>query len=45
MGDSRAHSQPSGQSTGLIAGLGALLLAAGVGGYLVAKRRRTRFVA
>ncbi|MGC5285883.1 LPXTG cell wall anchor domain-containing protein [Micromonospora sp. DT231] len=35
----------TGQSTGLIAGLGALLLVAGVGGYLVAKRRRTRFVA
>ncbi|MFG1881006.1 LPXTG cell wall anchor domain-containing protein [Micromonospora sp. NPDC049102] len=35
----------TGQSTGLVAGLGALLLAAGVGGYLVAKRRRTRFVA
>ncbi|MET8120963.1 LPXTG cell wall anchor domain-containing protein [Micromonospora sp. NPDC005291] len=35
----------TGQSTGLIAGLGALLLAAGVGGYLVTKRRRTRFVA
>ncbi|MCX5068511.1 LPXTG cell wall anchor domain-containing protein [Micromonospora lupini] len=35
----------TGQSTGLIAGLGALLLTAGVGGYLVAKRRRTRFVA
>ncbi|MFI6267592.1 LPXTG cell wall anchor domain-containing protein [Micromonospora zamorensis] len=35
----------TGQSTGLIAGLGALLLAMGVGGYLVAKRRRTRFVA
>ncbi|MDG4807069.1 LPXTG cell wall anchor domain-containing protein [Micromonospora sp. WMMD1120] len=35
----------TGQSTGLIAGLGALLLAAGVGGYLVARRRRTRFVA
>ncbi|MEK8108737.1 LPXTG cell wall anchor domain-containing protein [Micromonospora sp. M12] len=35
----------TGQSTGLIAGLGALLLAAGGGGYLVAKRRRTRFVA
>ncbi|SCE79124.1 LPXTG cell wall anchor domain-containing protein [Micromonospora chokoriensis] len=35
----------TGQSTGLIAGIGALLLAAGVGGYLVAKRRRTRFVA
>ncbi|MEV4540312.1 LPXTG cell wall anchor domain-containing protein [Micromonospora echinaurantiaca] len=35
----------TGASTGLIAGLGALLLAAGVGGYLVAKRRRTRFVA
>ncbi|MFY1618651.1 LPXTG cell wall anchor domain-containing protein [Micromonospora sp. WMMD736] len=35
----------TGQSTGLLAGLGALLLAAGVGGYLVAKRRRTRFVA
>lgn len=35
----------TGESTGLIAGIGALLLAAGVGGYLVAKRRRTRFVA
>ncbi|WP_328368487.1 LPXTG cell wall anchor domain-containing protein [Micromonospora zamorensis] len=35
----------TGQSTGLIAGLGALLLAMGAGGYLVAKRRRTRFVA
>ncbi|SCG79736.1 LPXTG-motif cell wall anchor domain-containing protein [Micromonospora echinaurantiaca] len=35
----------TGASTGLIASLGALLLAAGVGGYLVAKRRRTRFVA
>lgn len=35
----------TGASTGLIAGLGGLLLAAGVGGYLVAKRRRTRFVA
>ncbi|TNH30473.1 LPXTG cell wall anchor domain-containing protein [Micromonospora orduensis] len=35
----------TGQSTGLIAGIGALLLAAGVGGFLVAKRRRTRFVA
>ncbi|MEU7840576.1 LPXTG cell wall anchor domain-containing protein [Micromonospora sp. NPDC049114] len=35
----------TGQSTGLIAGIGALLLVAGVGGYLVAKRRRTRFVA
>ncbi|MEH1164743.1 LPXTG cell wall anchor domain-containing protein [Micromonospora sp. CPCC 205539] len=35
----------TGQSVGLVAGLGALLLAAGVGGYLVAKRRRTRFVA
>ncbi|MFI7609071.1 LPXTG cell wall anchor domain-containing protein [Micromonospora sp. NPDC049366] len=35
----------TGTSTGLIAGLGALLLVAGVGGYVVAKRRRTRFVA
>ncbi|MFC4016727.1 LPXTG cell wall anchor domain-containing protein [Micromonospora sp. GCM10011542] len=35
----------TGASTGLITGIGALLLAAGVGGYLVAKRRRTRFVA
>ncbi|MEU8295992.1 LPXTG cell wall anchor domain-containing protein [Micromonospora sp. NPDC048909] len=35
----------TGESTGLIAGLGGLLLVAGVGGYLVAKRRRTRFVA
>ncbi|MEU8419863.1 LPXTG cell wall anchor domain-containing protein [Micromonospora sp. NPDC048835] len=45
-GDGDGPSLPiTGQSTGLIAGLGALLLAAGVGGYLVAKRRRTRFVA
>ncbi|NBE82485.1 LPXTG cell wall anchor domain-containing protein [Micromonospora rubida] len=35
----------TGASTGLIAGIGGLLLVAGVGGYLVAKRRRTRFVA
>ncbi|WBB65624.1 LPXTG cell wall anchor domain-containing protein [Micromonospora sp. WMMD812] len=35
----------TGESTGLIAGIGALLLVAGAGGYLVAKRRRTRFVA
>ncbi|MFF5176893.1 LPXTG cell wall anchor domain-containing protein [Micromonospora sp. NPDC000316] len=35
----------TGSSTGLIAGLGALLLAVGVGGYLAAKRRGTRFVA
>lgn len=34
----------TGASTGLIAGLGGLLLAAGVGGYLLAKRRRTRFI-
>ncbi|MCG5442271.1 LPXTG cell wall anchor domain-containing protein [Micromonospora sp. NIE79] len=45
-GDGDGGSLPiTGQSTGLIAGLGALLLAAGAGGYLVAKRRRTRFVA
>ncbi|RGC69052.1 hypothetical protein C5N14_10915 [Micromonospora sp. MW-13] len=35
----------TGTSTGLLAGIGGLLLVAGVGGYLVAKRRRTRFVA
>ncbi|MGR6316547.1 LPXTG cell wall anchor domain-containing protein [Micromonospora soli] len=35
----------TGSATGLIAGVGALLLVAGVGGYLVARRRRTRFVA
>jgi LPXTG-motif cell wall-anchored protein len=35
----------TGSSTGLIAGLGVLLLAAGLGGYTVARRRRTRFVA
>ncbi|GAA2701718.1 LPXTG cell wall anchor domain-containing protein [Micromonospora olivasterospora] len=35
----------TGTSIGLVAGIGALLLVAGVGGYLVAKRRRTRFVA
>ncbi|TDC33095.1 LPXTG cell wall anchor domain-containing protein [Micromonospora sp. 15K316] len=35
----------TGESTALIAGIGALLLAAGVGGYVVARRRKTRFVA
>lgn len=35
----------TGSSTGLIAGVGALLLVAGAGGYAVARRRRTRFVA
>ncbi|PZF91212.1 LPXTG cell wall anchor domain-containing protein [Micromonospora deserti] len=35
----------TGESTGLVAGIGGLLLAAGAGGYLVARRRRTRFVA
>ena len=35
----------TGSSTGLIAGIGALLLVAGAGGYLAARRRRTRFVA
>jgi LPXTG-motif cell wall-anchored protein len=34
----------TGASTGLIAGLGGLLLAVGIGGYLLAKRRRTRFI-
>ncbi|MBQ1074235.1 LPXTG cell wall anchor domain-containing protein [Micromonospora sp. C31] len=34
----------TGGSTGLIAGIGGLLLVAGVGGYVVTKRRRTRFV-
>ena len=44
-GDGDGGLPVTGQSTGLIAGLGALLLAVGAGGYLVAKRRRTRFVA
>ncbi|MFD2763969.1 LPXTG cell wall anchor domain-containing protein [Micromonospora eburnea] len=35
----------TGTATGLIAGIGALLLAAGVGGYVIARRRKTRFVA
>ncbi|MEU5939122.1 LPXTG cell wall anchor domain-containing protein [Micromonospora sp. NPDC047548] len=35
----------TGENTALIAGIGGLLLAAGVGGYVVARRRRTRFVA
>lgn len=35
----------TGENTGLIAGIGGLLLAAGAGGYVVARRRRTRFVA
>ncbi|MFC8851084.1 MULTISPECIES: cell wall anchor protein [unclassified Micromonospora] len=35
----------TGAPTGLIAGLGFLLVAVGVGGFLLARRRRTRFVA
>ncbi|SCE85875.1 hypothetical protein [Micromonospora mirobrigensis] len=35
----------TGTPAGLIAGIGGLLLVAGAAGYLVAKRRRTRFVA
>ncbi|MGW5082190.1 LPXTG cell wall anchor domain-containing protein [Micromonospora echinospora] len=35
----------TGSSTGLIAGVGALLLAAGAVGYVLTRRRRTRFVA
>ncbi|MFI2648660.1 LPXTG cell wall anchor domain-containing protein [Micromonospora fulviviridis] len=35
----------TGSSTGLIAGIGALLLAAGAAGYVVSRRRKTRFVA
>lgn len=35
----------TGSPASLIAGVGGLLLVAGVAGYLVAKRRRTRFVA
>ncbi|MEV6366256.1 LPXTG cell wall anchor domain-containing protein [Micromonospora musae] len=35
----------TGESTALIGGIGALLLAAGVGGYVLARRRKTRFVA
>ena len=35
----------TGSSTALIAGVGALLLAAGAAGYVVSRRRRTRFVA
>ncbi|MEV0808912.1 LPXTG cell wall anchor domain-containing protein [Micromonospora sp. NPDC050200] len=35
----------TGESTGLVAGVGGLLLAAGVGGYVLARRRKTRFVA
>ncbi|MEH1098631.1 LPXTG cell wall anchor domain-containing protein [Micromonospora sp. CPCC 205561] len=35
----------TGASTGLIAGIGGLLLVAGLGGYVVTRRRRTRFVA
>ncbi|MEU5721145.1 LPXTG cell wall anchor domain-containing protein [Micromonospora sp. NPDC047738] len=35
----------TGSSTGLIAGIGALILAAGAGGYVMARRRKTRFVA
>ncbi|WP_431729432.1 LPXTG cell wall anchor domain-containing protein [Verrucosispora sp. TAA-831] len=35
----------TGASTGLLAGAGLLLVAAGAGGFLLARRRRTRFVA
>jgi LPXTG-motif cell wall-anchored protein len=35
----------TGAQTGLIAGVGGLLLAVGVGGFVLARRRRTRFVA
>ncbi|MEH1164353.1 LPXTG cell wall anchor domain-containing protein [Micromonospora sp. CPCC 205539] len=35
----------TGASVGLIAGLGGLLIVAGVGGYLLARRRQNRFVA
>ncbi|MFU8850891.1 LPXTG cell wall anchor domain-containing protein [Micromonospora sp. SL1-18] len=35
----------TGSATGLIASVGALLLVAGMGGYVVARRRKTRFVA
>ncbi|MCM0677262.1 LPXTG cell wall anchor domain-containing protein [Micromonospora phytophila] len=35
----------TGENSGLFAGVGGLLLVAGAAGYLVAKRRRTRFVA
>ncbi|WP_308290964.1 LPXTG cell wall anchor domain-containing protein [Micromonospora sp. RL09-050-HVF-A] len=35
----------TGSSTALVGGVGALLLVAGAAGYLVARRRRTRFVA
>ncbi|MDQ7909673.1 LPXTG cell wall anchor domain-containing protein [Phytohabitans sp. ZYX-F-186] len=35
----------TGASTGLVAGAGALLLLAGAAGFVIARRRRTRFVA
>lgn len=35
----------TGASTGIVAGAGVLLLAAGVFGFVIARRRRTRFVA
>ncbi|MET7747256.1 LPXTG cell wall anchor domain-containing protein [Micromonospora sp. NPDC005367] len=45
-GDDDGGSLPiTGESTTLIAGIGALLLAAGVGGFVLARRRKTRFVA
>ncbi|MEU6203464.1 LPXTG cell wall anchor domain-containing protein [Micromonospora musae] len=45
-GDGDGGSLPiTGESTALIGGIGALLLAAGVGGYVLARRRKTRFVA
>ncbi|MEH0820646.1 MULTISPECIES: LPXTG cell wall anchor domain-containing protein [unclassified Micromonospora] len=45
-GDGDGDTLPiTGESTALVAGVGGLLLAAGVGGYVVARRRRTRFVA
>ncbi|MFE9918120.1 LPXTG cell wall anchor domain-containing protein [Micromonospora sp. NPDC005553] len=35
----------TGAKAGLIAGIGGVLLAAGAAGFVVARRRRTRFVA
>ncbi|MCX4469566.1 LPXTG cell wall anchor domain-containing protein [Micromonospora sp. NBC_01655] len=44
-GDDRPTLPITGDSIGLITAVGGLLLVAGTAGYLVARRRKTRFVA
>ncbi|SCL16183.1 LPXTG cell wall anchor domain-containing protein [Micromonospora inyonensis] len=44
-GDGDGGLPVTGVQTGLIVGVGGLLLALGVGGFVLSRRRRTRFVA